>query len=213
MSKKDLTGERLKQLREKRGLTQTQLANLLGVAPTTISNYETNYSAPNFKILDKISQLLNISINYFSDNTDWKTILNQLETISTTIPYFKIKNKAGILNFDTQIKDDIFTLPFCNSVTNSIFCTDVTDNTMANAGIKKSGFIITDKSQIPESGEFVLIYSKKTDSFLIRRYISEGLMITYVADGYGADTTTIYSSHDDSNYIIIGKVINAIINL
>ncbi len=56
----------LRYLRETKGLTQGQLAGMIGVKPNTISNYETGYSSPDFELLGKIIEIL---------DTDAHTIL------------------------------------------------------------------------------------------------------------------------------------------
>ena len=43
---------RLKQLRQKKGLTQGELAGILGLKPTAISNYESNRNEPLSKEFD-----------------------------------------------------------------------------------------------------------------------------------------------------------------
>lgn len=52
-------GEQIKKAREKRGLTQQELAMLVNVAPITIHQYEHGKRNPNFDILTKISEVLN----------------------------------------------------------------------------------------------------------------------------------------------------------
>jgi transcriptional regulator with XRE-family HTH domain len=56
-------GERLKKARIEKGLTQEQLANLIGVAKSTVTGYEKNNREPNFFIIKKILEVLNISFN------------------------------------------------------------------------------------------------------------------------------------------------------
>lgn len=57
-------GSRLKQVRKSRGITQTQLAEGLGVAQSTIANYETNLRFPGETALREIADHLSISIDY-----------------------------------------------------------------------------------------------------------------------------------------------------
>ena len=52
-------GEQIKNAREKRGLTQQELAILVDVATITIHQYEHGKRNPNFDILTKISEVLN----------------------------------------------------------------------------------------------------------------------------------------------------------
>ncbi len=57
-------GNRLKQVRKSQGITQTQLAEGLGVAQSTIANYEANVRFPGESALREIADHLNISIDY-----------------------------------------------------------------------------------------------------------------------------------------------------
>lgn len=56
--------ERLKQLRLKKKLTQQELADILGLKPTAVSNYESNRNEPSFEKLIILSQYFNVSLDY-----------------------------------------------------------------------------------------------------------------------------------------------------
>ncbi len=56
--------DRLKNVREARGLTQGELADILGVTRPTISGYETKGTQPDYEKLIKLSNVLNVSIDY-----------------------------------------------------------------------------------------------------------------------------------------------------
>ena len=47
---------RLKQLRQKHNLTQSELADILGLKPTAISNYEAGRNEPSFEKLIALSK-------------------------------------------------------------------------------------------------------------------------------------------------------------
>lgn len=49
---------RLTELREERQLTQKELADIIGVDPSTIANYEANNRSPKPHILEKIAKYL-----------------------------------------------------------------------------------------------------------------------------------------------------------
>lgn len=57
-------GERISRLRNARGLSQTQAAELLGVNRSTISSYETDYHQPPFETLVKMSRLFHVTCDY-----------------------------------------------------------------------------------------------------------------------------------------------------
>ena len=66
-------GIRLKQFRTKRGLSQTELANLVGVTPSTISQVESDLIYPSLPALLKIAEVLDVDINsFFQESGDVK---------------------------------------------------------------------------------------------------------------------------------------------
>ena len=62
-------GMRLKELRIKRGLSQTELARLVGVTPSTISQVESNLIYPSVPALLKMAETLSIDISSFFQGT------------------------------------------------------------------------------------------------------------------------------------------------
>ena len=61
---------RLKQLRHKNKLTQSQLAKILGLKPTAISNYESERNEPSFNKLIALSKYFDVSCDYLLGVTD-----------------------------------------------------------------------------------------------------------------------------------------------
>ena len=58
-------GARLKQLRTKQGMNQKELASMVGVTPSTISQIESNLIYPSLPALFKIAQILSVDAGYF----------------------------------------------------------------------------------------------------------------------------------------------------
>lgn len=54
----------LKQLREAKKLTQTQVANYVGVSRSVISAYENDMRYPSYEILIRLSTLFEVSTDY-----------------------------------------------------------------------------------------------------------------------------------------------------
>lgn len=66
-------GEKLKQLRKERKITQTELAQLLGVTTRTIQNYENGRLFPkNSEIYGKISSIFGVTADYLLDESDFE---------------------------------------------------------------------------------------------------------------------------------------------
>jgi transcriptional regulator with XRE-family HTH domain/KaiC/GvpD/RAD55 family RecA-like ATPase len=64
-------GHRLKELRTRRGLSQTELARLVGVTPSTISQVESNLIYPSLPALLKMTEVLTVEISsFFQDRTE-----------------------------------------------------------------------------------------------------------------------------------------------
>lgn len=57
-----VTGTTIKQLRESRGLTQSELAERIGVSSKTISKWETAKGLPDITLLQPLAQALGISV-------------------------------------------------------------------------------------------------------------------------------------------------------
>ena len=57
-----VTSATIKQLREKRNLTQAELAERIGVSSKTVSKWETAKGLPDISLLQPLAQALNISV-------------------------------------------------------------------------------------------------------------------------------------------------------
>ncbi|MBM3299245.1 MAG: helix-turn-helix domain-containing protein, partial [Deltaproteobacteria bacterium] len=58
-------GQRLKEIRTKRGLSQTELSKLVGVTPSTISQVESNLIHPSLPALLKMAEVLAVDVSFF----------------------------------------------------------------------------------------------------------------------------------------------------
>ena len=57
-------GSRIKEARERLGLTQVELGRIVGVTGSSITNYENNTSHPKEAILYKLLDALHVDANY-----------------------------------------------------------------------------------------------------------------------------------------------------
>ena len=65
-------GTKIKDLREKAGMTQTELADRLGLSKSVISAYEKGIRNPSFKVLPLLAQTFNVPELYFFEKGEWK---------------------------------------------------------------------------------------------------------------------------------------------
>ena len=57
-------GERIKEARLRKRLTQKQLAKLLNVTDATVNRYEKNVRKPDAEMLKRIAEILGVSVDY-----------------------------------------------------------------------------------------------------------------------------------------------------
>lgn len=57
-----MIGKMLRFMRTEKGFRQTELAKELNIAQTTLSGYETQYSNPDFKMIEEIAELCGFEV-------------------------------------------------------------------------------------------------------------------------------------------------------
>lgn len=62
--------ERLRELRERRGLSQARLADEIGCSKSAISMYENGTRTPDFELLETFADLFNVDIDYLLGRDD-----------------------------------------------------------------------------------------------------------------------------------------------
>lgn len=91
-------GEQIKKLRIAKNLTQSELSRRVNVTKATISAYENDTRQPSYRVLIKIAQLFNVSIDnllgysskYVIDVTDLNQ--HQRNTIGEIVKMYKMQN-------------------------------------------------------------------------------------------------------------------------
>lgn len=63
-------GQRIKELRQEKGLTQIQLAELLFTTQSTIGKYERGELQPNIEVIKNLCKIFEVSADYLLGLTD-----------------------------------------------------------------------------------------------------------------------------------------------
>ena len=108
-------GMRLKELRMKRGLTQTELAKLVGVTPSNISQVESNLIYPSLPALLKMGEILSVEVSsFFQESCELrsKVIFPKAENAEMRFPEFPENNIMGkaLTPLDFEPKAEPFTV-------------------------------------------------------------------------------------------------------
>ena len=67
-------GEKVKKLRHEKDLTQQQLAELLGVAVSAISSYESGNRYPSYEVLISLARIFHVTTDYLLGLEKLKTV-------------------------------------------------------------------------------------------------------------------------------------------
>ena len=95
-----MLGENLKLYRENKNMTQTEVAEALGIKSATVSKYESGTLEPNIESLKKLAQLFDISIGELLNEDDFDiSKINVLEVLREQ----KNMKLKGNLYHNTQI--------------------------------------------------------------------------------------------------------------
>lgn len=91
-------GDRLKELRKNKNLTQEDIGTFCGVGNATISNWEKNLTDPPIEIIIKLANYFGVSVDYLLGND-----INSPNTIDKVNQALR---EAGLVNSDETLKEE-----------------------------------------------------------------------------------------------------------
>lgn len=102
--------ENLINLRKSMGMSQLELAKILGVSQQTVSKYENGIREPDNKTLVKLSEIFNVSTDYLLGKTDIKNAEDKITDALTDDPellefWDKLKEREDLQLLFKQTKD------------------------------------------------------------------------------------------------------------
>lgn len=68
-------GDKLRELRTERNMTQEELANRLGIVKATVSGYETSQTYPSIEVLIKLCDIFDVTSDYLLGRSESRTLL------------------------------------------------------------------------------------------------------------------------------------------
>lgn len=86
---------KLKKMRKKFKMTQAQLANKLGISPSTIGMYEQGRREPDSAMLIKIANLFDVSVDYFLESKKSRRRIKNAEEMASKIKSI-LKGNSGL---------------------------------------------------------------------------------------------------------------------
>ncbi|WP_438770101.1 helix-turn-helix domain-containing protein [Brevibacillus sp. JB24b] len=101
---KKIFGNRLRELREMRNLSQEEFGERFEISKVTISGYERGMRTPSFPLLVEMADFLEVSTDYLLGRTDEKTPPNKIEVIKENA---RLLNNA-LVNMDQEEQERFF---------------------------------------------------------------------------------------------------------
>ena len=94
-------GTKIKDLREKAGMTQTELADKLGLSKSVISAYEKGIRNPSFKVLPLLAQIFNVTELYFFEKGEWKN-----QPVTVDISDLNVNQQRMIISLVNEFREN-----------------------------------------------------------------------------------------------------------
>lgn len=93
---------RLRELRNKNGLTQNEIANKLGVSGQTILNWENGIYEPKISQLIELADLFDVSVDYLIER---KTSVNRASDICNELDKISKEEILGFIKYSLENKN------------------------------------------------------------------------------------------------------------
>lgn len=155
-------GDTIKLLREERRLSQQQLANILNVARSTISMYESGSRIPEDDMKDIICDYFNVDMNYLYGKTNTRNSYREEKNESDKsinsksiqrIPLYTSISCGTGLFVDDQVEDYIAVPDKFIKPGHDYFANTASGDSMIGKGIKEGDVLVFEKTNIIGNGE------------------------------------------------------------
>ena len=205
---KNVFSSNLKRLMNKNNLKNKDLATLLGLSKSAISNYIAGISVPRTEVLSKIAQAFDVPIetlikkppepvnqNFREDKFDvYQVPLFSDKLVSADIIY-RNDNFNGSLTFPFPVYGDM-----------DCYAVYISDELLAQSGITKKSIVIFASCLETNNGELAAVLLKRNMKIAVRRVFWETNKITLATDQ--TSESFKYKSKDDE-IVVLGKVVFA----
>lgn len=199
-------GNRLKQLREEKGLSQSEVAKIMEVGRTTYLKWENGENQPTRK-LDQLSQFFNVSIDYLLGKSDVKTIPNKnhhskgvkIPVLGRVVAGVPIDAVQEILDYE-EITPEM-------AATGEYFALQVKGASMEPT-LRNGDIVIVKKQPTVDSGDIAIVLVNGSDA-TVKEIKESPAGITLIGHNAAIYTPQFYSNKEIQNMPvqIIGKVV------
>lgn len=148
---------RLRELRKEKGLTQEELADLVGISKSAISNYEISYATPTMSHLRLLAKALNVNILYLSGESNLRERFTELID-GIRIPVFHHLDLNAISRGTESSAESIIELPKSAQIRDDdLFAIQMWNDSMAVDHIFKNDYVILRRTSEINNGRIYLV--------------------------------------------------------
>lgn len=204
-------GERIKYLRKKNGMTQTDIAKRLGIATQTVYKYEKNIvtSIP-MENIEKLAEIFGVPPTYIMGWSQTEDETSSIKNIAT--PYNPKVHDILILGqiaagLPLYAEDNIEGYTYTDRNGGAeYFALRVKGDSMTAAQINDGNLIIVRVQSIVENGEIAVI-RVNNDEATVKRFKQEGDIVHLVPQSFNPKHEVQTYNLKDTKIEVVGKVV------
>lgn len=190
-------GEKIRKLRQLRGLTQKELAKRAGLSELSIVLYEKGDRRPRVDVIAKIAKALDVSVEYLLSEREENIEKDTLKFVKRVPVIARVP--AGFPE-DISAEDIIEYVYLPNVPTNSFVC--IVKGESMSPTIKDGDYIVFIPASVVNNGD-VIVVANEWGEIMVKRYREKGGEKFLVSDNPEFPTYK-----PNSEFRIIGKVID-----
>ncbi|WP_223812621.1 transcriptional repressor LexA [Geobacillus thermoleovorans] len=201
MNLQKYVGEKIKEFRLKRGMSQEELADLLQTTKQTVSRYEVGDRKANQDVLFKLSEIFKVSIDDFFPPKDKRSTFTEVPVVG------KVSCGNGIIAYEEI--ESYETVPADWLDGGEYFFTRAKGDSMIGARIMDGDLLLIRRQNDVDNGEIAAVLID--DEIVLKRvYKTDGAIILQSENP--AYRPIVVKPEDAKNVRIIGKLKKVVLN-
>lgn len=199
--------ENIRKFRTDADLTQAKLADLVGVTRATVTQWETGWSQPRMGAVEKLSEVLGVSMSELVDDSNIKRVPGAITPTEPRKAYLPLLGKvhAGDAQ-EPQVLDERISLPYevWERHRDGYFL-QVEGQCMSKI-YPEGSYILIDPMQRPVNGSIAVVSIDGAD-YVMRRLYKGSSVLVLSPDSWEAGYEDIVIAGDDHTVEFVGSVV------
>ena len=199
--------ENIRKFRTDADLTQAKLADLVGVTRATVTQWETGWSQPRMGAVEKLSEVLGVSMSELVDDSSIKRVPGAITPAEPRKAYLPLLGKvhAGDAQ-EPQVLDERISLPYevWERHRDGYFL-QVEGQCMSKI-YPEGSYILIDPEQRPTNGSIAVVSIDGAD-YVMRRLYKGSSVLVLSPDSWEEGYDDIVIAGDDHTVEFVGSVV------